>query len=305
MGRKLISKSQYDSIKNISIDRYQVAMSMDRPKEVTGDLVLKCQLGKGFDEFRSIMKSENIHGLFKKSCFTYFIKLPDDCTLRFPMSMVYGFLKRRIKYARDDKDSKEDLKDKNIPQHYREKLCFAWACEIIPPLQYQFKDYPDEVSHPRILRWLAAKGCKKITKKADLYHPLDDAVVHPWIVPNEQELGMTSYIILGLVDTKIDLKVELIKKELAGATSIRRAVRQGQPSVEALHDQPTVTNSGASSEGVAGGVIDDGGSHPDTVDAASHNYEHVGAQENINIFENTPCTGPSHPYTGLFHPYSG
>ena len=49
---------------------------------------------------------------------------------------------------------------------------------------------------------------------------------------------MTSYITLGHVDTIADPTVELIKKELAGATAIRRAVRQGQPNVEALHDQP-------------------------------------------------------------------
>ncbi|KAM3203259.1 hypothetical protein P3L10_030885 [Capsicum annuum] len=38
--------------------------------------------------------------------------------------------------------------------------------------------------------------------------------------------------------------VELIKKELAGDTTIRRAVRQGQPNVKALQDQPTATDSG-------------------------------------------------------------
>ncbi|KAM3270687.1 hypothetical protein P3S67_028889 [Capsicum chacoense] len=43
--------------------------------------------------------------------------------------------------------------------------------------------------------------------------------------------------------------VELIKKELAGATSIRRAVRQGQPNVEVLHDQPQTTTDPCSSSG--------------------------------------------------------
>ncbi|KAF3633937.1 hypothetical protein FXO37_26779 [Capsicum annuum] len=60
-------------------------------------------------------------------------------------------------------------------------------------------------------------------------------VVHPWIVPTEQE----SVVTLGHVDTIADPILELVKKELAGAISIRRAVRQGQPNVEALHDQPT------------------------------------------------------------------
>ncbi|KAF3676745.1 hypothetical protein FXO38_04136 [Capsicum annuum] len=92
---------------------------------------------------------------------------------------------------------------------------------------------------------------------------------------------------------------------MAGATSIR-IVRQGQPNVEALYDQPqTVIDSGISSRGVAGRVVDDGGSYPGAAaDTTSHDYEHVGAQPKINTFENTPCTDPSHPYTGPSHPSS-
>lgn len=56
--------------------------------------------------------------------------------------------------------------------------------------------------------------------------------MHPWIMPSEHELGMTSFITLGLVDTIEDPTVELTKKELAGETTKRRAVRQGQPNVE-------------------------------------------------------------------------
>ena len=112
-------------------------------------------------------------------------------------------------------------------------------------------------------------------------------------MPTIDELGMTSFLTLGLVDTKEDPTVELIKKELAGATAIRRAVRQGQPNVEALHDQPfTKADPGASS----GGVVGVGGRHADA--ASTCDDENVDAQERINIFENTlfrPYTGPSHP----------
>ncbi|KAM3374659.1 hypothetical protein P3S68_013373 [Capsicum galapagoense] len=127
-------------------------------------------------------------------------------------------------------------------------------------------------------------------------------------MPTIDELGMTSFLTLGLVQTKEDPTVELIKKELDGATSIRRAVRQGQSNVEALHDlTQTAIDSGVSSEGVAGGVVCDGDSYPASASAASHEYEHVSsAQQKINMFENTSCTGPpSHPYTGPSHPYSG
>ncbi|KAM3338241.1 hypothetical protein P3S68_031458 [Capsicum galapagoense] len=101
---------------------------------------------------------------------------------------------------------------------------------------------------------------------------------------------MTSFLTLGLVDTKEYPMVELIKKKLAGATSIRRAVSQGQPNIEALHDQPqTAIDPGASFGGVAGGVVCDDSSHP-AATAAIRDYEHIGAQQKINIFENTPCT---------------
>ncbi|KAF3622686.1 hypothetical protein FXO38_31146 [Capsicum annuum] len=159
-------------------------------------------------------------------------------------------------------------------------------------------DYPDEVSHPRMFRWLAAKNNTRI-KEADLFNPLNDAVVHLWIVPTEQEMGMTSFITLGHVDTIADLMVELIKKKLAGAIAIRRVIRQGQPNVQALHNQPTAADLGASS----GGVIGFSGSHADA--ATTRDDEHVDAQEKINIFENTPFIGPSHPYTDHSHPYTG
>ncbi|KAF3652961.1 hypothetical protein FXO37_17246 [Capsicum annuum] len=107
-------------------------------------------------------------------------------------------------------------------------------------------------------------------------------------MPTEEELVMTSYITIGPVDTMADPTVELIKKELARAITIKRAVRQGQPNVEALHDQPTKVDSSASS----GGVVGVGG-------------RHVDDQEKIHMFENTPCTGPPQPYTGPSHPYIG
>ncbi|KAF3624525.1 hypothetical protein FXO38_11901 [Capsicum annuum] len=87
-------------------------------------------------------------------------------------------------------DLMTNLKDKTIPKQYREKLCLvwfahsvilarnvnkAWAFEVIPPLRKQVMDYPDEVSYPRMFRWLAAKNYTKI-KEVELFNSLDDAV---------------------------------------------------------------------------------------------------------------------------------
>ena len=86
----------------------------------------------------------------------------------------------------------------------------------------------------------------------------------------EEEFVMTSYITLGHVNTIADPMVELIKKELAGPTAIRRAVRQGQPNVEALHDHPTEADPDASS-----GRVDVGDGHVDV--ATTHDDEYVDA----------------------------
>ncbi|KAF3624724.1 hypothetical protein FXO38_30105 [Capsicum annuum] len=172
----------------------------------------------------------------------------------------------------------------------------VWEFEAISHLQKQFKNYPDEVSHPRILRWLDVKGNPKI-KDVDLFKPSYDAVVHPWIVSTEKKLRMTFLITLGLIDTIANPMVEFIKKELAGATVIRSSVRKGQPSVEALHDQTTAANSNISSRDIFGGV-DIGGRHADI--SANHDFEHINAKKK-NMFENTPFIGPSPHYTKIIY----
>ncbi|KAF3627034.1 hypothetical protein FXO37_30065 [Capsicum annuum] len=116
-----------------------------------------------------------------------------------------------------------DLKDKTIPKHYREKLFLVWFVYsvILTRDINKVMDYPDEVSHSRMFRWLAAKNNTRI-KEANLFN-LPDDVVH-W---------------------------------------------------------------GAFSGGVAGGV-DVGGRHADAT--PSHDVEHVDAREKINMFHNTPLT---------------
>ncbi|KAF3632949.1 putative zinc finger protein VAR3, chloroplastic-like [Capsicum annuum] len=164
-----------------------------------------------------------------------------------------------------------EILDHQIHRLRNKEIALAWAFEAIPPLRKKVMDYLDEVSYPRMFRWLAAKNNPKI-KEADLFNPPDDAVMHPWIMPTEQELVMTSFITLGHVDTIADPMVDLIKKELAGATAIERVVRQGQPNVEALHDQPTKADPKASFGRVSGV----GSRLADT--ATTHDDEHVDAQ---------------------------
>ncbi|KAM3378420.1 hypothetical protein P3S68_010833 [Capsicum galapagoense] len=312
-------------------------MSIENPNAVFDDLVLKCQFRKPFEELRSIMKKENIDGIFKKSCFAYFLELSDPRPLRFPIIMVYRLLKRNIIYVEDDGGPRRA----EIRWMRSESTIVACRKVIEHDLLAlandfgRFNDYPwgydnyyltvkyllKKLKRPYYtaflgLSWLGhvksflpSESISRITRirLISLTLWMIQWIVHPWTVPTIDELGMTSFLTLGLVDTKEDPMVKLIKKELDGAISIRRAVRQGQSNVEALHDlTQTLIDPGASSGGVTGGVVCDGDIHPASDSVANHDYEHVGAQQKINMFENTPCTGPpSHPYIGLFHPYSG
>ncbi|KAF3636622.1 hypothetical protein FXO37_25362 [Capsicum annuum] len=61
--------------------------------------------------------------------------------------------------------------------------------------------------------------------------------------------------------------------------------------------QGSLGDLGTSSMGVASGVVDVGGRDADVDAAAIHDDEHVDAQGKINMFENAPFTGPSHPHT--------
>ncbi|KAF3678778.1 hypothetical protein FXO37_04159 [Capsicum annuum] len=323
-GRELISTSQHDPVKTFSIDRIKYAGD-DTDSEEGGKTKMDeiwinyCGMPVcfGLQEFAIVtgLRCHHPEGppLRKRS-------KARKCKGK--VDGLFDIAQRGYKAS----DLLTDLEDKIIPELYREKLCLvwfahsvilardvnkvieddllaraedfdkfnnypwgygnfyltAWEFEAIPSLRKQLMDYPDEVSHPRIFKWLAAKSNTNI-KEADLFNPPDDA-----IVPTEEESVMTSYISIGHVDTIADPTVELIKKELAGETTIRRAVKQGRPNVEALHDQPfTEADSGASS----GGVVGVDGRHTDA--ATTRDDENVDAQERINMFEKTPFR----PYT--------
>ncbi|XP_049353867.1 uncharacterized protein LOC125818387 [Solanum verrucosum] len=128
----------------------------------------------------------------------------------------------------------------------------AWAFEAIPHLRQQVKDYSEKVSYPRILRWLSAKNNIKVNA-VDLFTPPDDAIVHPWLIPTELESTMPFLLTLGFVRTLPDPKViDRIKRELDGATSIKReALGGGEEAVRAVGDP--VGDVGGGFDGSGGG----------------------------------------------------
>ncbi|KAF3669979.1 putative glycerol-3-phosphate 2-O-acyltransferase 6-like [Capsicum annuum] len=256
MGRKLIPTSQHHPVKTFSIDRFHVVMPIVDPVnklKLTSELILKYQLGKPFNYFRKIMKIENIDGLFKRCFFGRFLELPEDPSAHFQIRIVYGLLKCKIKYVGDDKDLEEGGKkmDEIWINYYGILICFGLQkFATVMGLRC------DRLEEPSIAKGTPRKRSKERNKT------------------NKRH-----------VDTMADPMVELIKKELAGATAIRRAVRQGQPNIEAFHDQPTEAKMGASS----GRVVGVGGRHA-YVDT-THDDKYVDAQGKINMFENTPLTG--------------
>jgi len=60
MRHELISTSLHDPFKTFSIGRFQVAMPINdlEGKKLTGQIVLKCQIGKFFEHIMKIMKNE-------------------------------------------------------------------------------------------------------------------------------------------------------------------------------------------------------------------------------------------------------
>ncbi|KAF3644030.1 hypothetical protein FXO38_13102 [Capsicum annuum] len=131
-------------------------------EELTGEIVLQCQMGNKFIYFRKTMKDENIDGLFKKSYFGRFLELDEDVHACFPMRMVYGLLKRRIKYVRDDKNLEEGgIKiDEIWINYYGIQICFGLQeFAIVTGLIFH---YPEELP---IAKGTACKRSKVIKYK--------------------------------------------------------------------------------------------------------------------------------------------
>ncbi|PHT72343.1 hypothetical protein T459_23128 [Capsicum annuum] len=169
-----------------NIDRYPVRLQCDGATDLTGDLVVKSVMGKSFDAFRKIIREQKLNSYFRESYFERYVDLPEDNNACFHIKM-------------------------------------AWAFEVIPYLRQQV-NYQEEVSCPRILRWLLA-NTNKNAKFVDLFNPSKEAIVYPWLVPTNRELKMPFFLTLQSVQTLSDLKVvDGIKIELFETTTIKRKI---------------------------------------------------------------------------------
>ncbi|KAH0725429.1 hypothetical protein KY284_001294 [Solanum tuberosum] len=112
-------------------------------------------MGKPYDTFRIMLKQIDLEDFFRNSYFGHFLDLLEKYNARFQMTMVYELLKRRFIFQNPEK------KDE------------AWAFEVIPLLRYQVTA-EEEISSPRILRWLRA-NIKTVENPPNLYNPPHDA----------------------------------------------------------------------------------------------------------------------------------
>ncbi|PHU06747.1 hypothetical protein BC332_23236 [Capsicum chinense] len=99
----------------------------------------------------------------------------------------------------------------------------AWAFEANSYLRKQV-NYQEEVSCPRILRWLSVKTDKN-AKFFDLFNPPKDANVHLSLVLTNRELKMPFFLTLRSMQTLSNPKIiDRMKMELFGVTIITRKI---------------------------------------------------------------------------------
>ncbi|KAH0707723.1 hypothetical protein KY285_010796 [Solanum tuberosum] len=247
-----------DGIKTVNAHTFPVHFQPN----ATGDSILQSAMRKYFDSFRTILQqnglkchspsekqSKNNHGDERKE------KHKQDTTKKHKESLCLLWYVHNVLFAKDVNNNiplklvklSEDIEAFNNyswghdnyeltvkylldPLSPKTNNLFGfqwtfmtWAFEVTPHLRHQVTA-EEEISSPRILRWLRAKNVKN---PLDLFNPPHDAVVHPWLVPTEKELQMSYIITVGLVETLFDLVVDIVKRELLGATTIKRARLDG------------------------------------------------------------------------------
>ncbi|PHU07034.1 hypothetical protein BC332_23523 [Capsicum chinense] len=131
------SPSVEELVKTFNIDHYPMRMQCNGATDLTGDLMVKSVMGKSFDPFKKILQEQKLDSYFRESCFGKYLDLLEDNNARFQMKM-------------------------------------AWEFEAILYLRQQV-NYQEEVSCPRILRWLSAKTDKN-AKFLDLFNSPKEAV---------------------------------------------------------------------------------------------------------------------------------
>ncbi|KAH0711880.1 hypothetical protein KY289_007839 [Solanum tuberosum] len=178
-----------DGIKTVNAHIFPIHFQPD----ATGDRITR---SKSFDSFKLTLKANDLEDFFRNSCFGQYLDLLEENNARFQMTMVYELLKRRefaiVTGLKCHSPSEKILeftikkqsqrRKKREAQTSKEQSTEAWAFEVIPHLRHQVTTTEEEISSPRILRWLRAKN---VYHAPDIFNRPHDVVMYPWLVPTE------------------------------------------------------------------------------------------------------------------------
>ncbi|PHU00778.1 hypothetical protein BC332_30565 [Capsicum chinense] len=157
------SPSTEELVKAFSIDRYPVRMQCDGATDLTGDFMVKSDMGKSFDTFKKILREQKLDAYFRDSCFEKYLDLPEDNNACFQMKMVYELLKHRFMYENKDKMDEVWINYFGMP------VCFGWKeFAIVTGLKMlsSFSSYT--YSNPKKAPRTPKKGKEKSSDHDDL-----------------------------------------------------------------------------------------------------------------------------------------
>ncbi|PHU03570.1 hypothetical protein BC332_28821 [Capsicum chinense] len=163
-----------------------------------------------------LVKTFNIDH-YPENYFGQYLDLLEDNNAHFQMKMVYDLLKCRFMYEN------------------KEKMDEAWAFEAIPYLRQQV-NYREEVSYPRILRWLSAKTDRN-AKFLNLFNPPKEAV-SPILIKNYGPFiaAYAEYLSDGLQVPNDGIDAELLRKRYVALLWKYREVKDQKPYTSDIKD---------------------------------------------------------------------
>ncbi|KAF3649963.1 hypothetical protein FXO37_18709 [Capsicum annuum] len=152
----------------------------------------------------------------------------------------------------------EDIKDKSIPKKYNEKLCLVMfahsiilARDVYKVIEDDLLEFADDFEKFKNYPW--GYDCYKLGH------------LNPFL-PSKSRSRITwmRFLIQGSLGGWLQRATQELRRLISLTL---RMMQQVQPHVEALHDQPTTTDLGATSGGVDGGNFDVAGNHADAAAA--------------------------------------
>ncbi|KAH0709222.1 hypothetical protein KY284_010649 [Solanum tuberosum] len=215
-----INVVEEDGIKTVNAHTFPVHFQPN----ATGDSILRSAMGKYFDSFRTILQhnglkchspsekqSKHNHGDERKE------KHKQDTTKKHKESLCLLWYVHNVLFAKDVNNN-IPLKLVKLSEDIEAFNNYSWGHDSYKlTVKYLLDPLPPKTNNLFGFQWTFMTWAFEVTPH------LRHQVVHPWLVPTEKELQMSSIITVGLVETLFDLVMDIVKRELLGATTIKRA----------------------------------------------------------------------------------